>query len=792
LIFLLCLGAFSAEGNQNEAAMGDQTVTKVIKLLQNMLKKSKTDADTETVLYAKYTCYVDLNTKSKNAAIKVAASALAKLTNEMEKLKADNEKLGGEVTQLEADMAANQATQKKANEVRAASYLAFQAMELDLTTCTGQMNEALGVLTSISLMQDKAVVHKKELALLNTGSSAQMSLAAAANLLDSDKRALLESFLQAPLALDGKSKGDAIVAILMNLKTAFESNLNNARASNTLENTNHLAAIKDLRDAHSTMSASKAAKEQSMGEKDNTLSSKTGQFKTILSAKTDDETFLAELIKVSTKKAKNWATRKALRSQEDAAIAECVNILNSDAAFSSFGKSTATSTGSTTKGGKNALGAGTDEALVQERLNQESMDESEASFLQGGKSFLQVRQLRGNSDEQVAQKIEAILEHAAGKGHSMRIAQIANVLRKGNAFASVVKEINKMVKAIADEEAADVTNKDWCHAERTTSFADVNEKKAGITALNAKITALDLDEGMVGSKANGNADVRLGLKGTIKNAEIALASNQKQQSDETKARKAANSAYKVDVSDFAEAEDTLNRALAVLSNYYAKLAKHSAANPDSTNFAQGVDDSTNLVQVTSPAPPATYDSFGGQKKEGNAATNMIQHILTATKDEHTAADAAEAQSLKDFDASIVILKAAEQASKDAIATNAKSLADDETAEGGARGDLKDTTAAKVAVEQYIASIKEGCDFIEKNYAFRRDSRVQEKTALDGATAKIIATPEYKKAEAKVISDKNFCKGPCRLDKTSLSCKVCQSGKTKAQYCSAHAMFPGCK
>jgi len=285
LVSLLFLGVVCAEGHQNARLAGDRTITKVVKLLQKMMEKSKEDAEKETELYAKYRCYVDKNTNEKEAAIKKATSDIAILENAIAGLQADNGQLSQEVAQLSTDMTENEANQKFATDIRKASKKSFDAMEEDLKTGIGQMKEALDVLTSIKLMQTQEGVHKKEASLLSLDSKMQHSLTAASALLPADKRAMLESFLQAPLAADGATKGNAIVEILEKLQSTFEGNLKNAQESEKAEKKAFDETIKSLKASHKKMDDSKKSKENTMGKNDSSMSTKKGEYETTVQQK---------------------------------------------------------------------------------------------------------------------------------------------------------------------------------------------------------------------------------------------------------------------------------------------------------------------------------------------------------------------------------------------------------------------------------------------------------------------------------------------------------------------------
>merc|ERR1740117_1151196 len=202
------------------------------------------------------------------------------------------------------------------------------------------MGEALDVLKSIALQQGSSSVHK--VSLLNMGSEARSSLIAVSALVPQ-----MESFLQGAGDSHHSAQGDAIVGILKKLKSTFEGNLKNARESEAAEKKAFEESIKTLKASWDKMDKSNKGKQAESGENDGELSSKKTLLEEAQKQKSGDEDFLANLLKMAAKKAKNWEVRKMLRANEDAAIAEAVSILNSDEAFSNFGEVDATSTGKT-------------------------------------------------------------------------------------------------------------------------------------------------------------------------------------------------------------------------------------------------------------------------------------------------------------------------------------------------------------------------------------------------------------------------------------------------------------
>merc|ERR1719329_569808 len=167
--------------------------------------------------------------------------------------------------------------------------------------------------------------------------------------------------------------------------------------------------------------------------------------------KISDEEFLAKLIVMCDDKTKEYNERKLLRSNEDAAVAEAISILDSDEAFAAFGKTSATSTGAT-------------------------------GFLQ-----MSSRRVRVHMHEMAANtRIVNALQQSA----SPRTKKIIAMVQKGNPFTEVLAEIKKMLKVIVEEGKQDKTNLDWCNDEREENDQNLAEKIDEIDTLNGEIETL--------------------------------------------------------------------------------------------------------------------------------------------------------------------------------------------------------------------------------------------------------------------------------------------------------------
>merc|ERR1711896_78653 len=98
---------------------------------------------------------------------------------------------------------------------------------------------------------------------------------------------------------------------------------------------------------YETMKTAYEEKQAKLGENDDELASLRESLEAVQADLANDEEFLAKLLVMCAKKAKEFEERKMLRANEEAAISQAIAILNSDAAFEAFGKVKATKSGAT-------------------------------------------------------------------------------------------------------------------------------------------------------------------------------------------------------------------------------------------------------------------------------------------------------------------------------------------------------------------------------------------------------------------------------------------------------------
>lgn len=725
----------------------DRTITKVVKLLESMLESSKKEGASERDLFAKHKCYCDTNEAQKKTSIALTTEQIGLLENQIEDKQASTAELSKDVAKLKDDMEKNREDLKAANALRGKELKAFSELEKDLNESITAMSDAIKTLDEIGADQtlDVGADHTQYMAksdsLLKLKTTVKHALVAASAFINTKQVASMQAFLQAPFTGTYTTQSSEVVGILKDMRDTFSSNLETAQAREAAAIEAHTKYTQAKDDEHKDMLASNKAKQDKLSTNDGDLATFRDQLKTAQKDLADDQQFLRELVDMCNAKAKQYEERTLLRSNEETAIAEAISILNSDAAFASFGKVKATKTGATS-----------------------------ASYFFQRSSI----QKHGVAQQDLQRERAKAFLRKASKGKEFPLLSRAMaLLQANNPFAVVLAEIKKMIDLIADEEKADQEQFDWCVSERKTNNDNLGAKKKQITALEGSIQDLvDAIEKPVS-----------GLQDMIAKAETDLEENIKSQKTETSDRADDNLAYQKNIESLVEAEQLLTKAIKVLKVYYEQVLKDAGA--------------TQLLALSAsakPAPPPTWgDTYKGQKSGGVDAIGMLEFILKNTKDEETQAHEEEKTAQHAFEDSMILLKKGQQGLLDSIAGLKLDLAKKQEELLGKRDDLSATTAEKEAIEAYLLKIKDGCDFIQDNLASRKNNRKDEKAALENAVTLLKQTPTYIAAVAdQHREDLGVCADTCEdSGEQNVKCKACLAKVTIPAYCAGHAGTEGC-
>lgn len=820
------LVAAGLAGSAFAAVAQDRPITKVVKLLEKMMKTSAADGKKERVMFAKFKCWCDTNTESKTASIAEGEASAARLNSQIEELLGASGKLSMEVAQLKADMEANEEARDKAQSLRDKANEKFLAAEEDMEAALASMGEAINTLAAIGADQTddktrdtgdmdntfgkgKGAFMAKHSSISKISKSVNAALMAASAMLSKKDQAAVSdelSFIQANLqkAAPGTytSQSTEIIGILKNMRDTFKDNLKAAREAEASAVEAHDKFMATKKEEYDLMDSSYAKKQGELGENDTELAAKKKELKETEEQLAEDQSFLADLTAMCKEKTALYEDRKAVRAGEEAAIAQAVSVLNSDDAFDTFGKVTAT--------------AG---AFVQLQSRSKQMTPR--------------------------QSVMKMLLLAAKDSKSLKLAKIAVALQSGNPFATVLKSIDSMIALIDEEEQADDDKKAWCDEERKTNTESKEEFEAEVERLNGVIDQLI-------------SDIEDDYKPKLATANIALVENKKTQVEKTAERKEEAEFYAQDVKTLTEAQRLLTSALTTLKKFYdflhAKQGKHHYEKEAGTNSKGG---GLRRTHITVIASDPDYDSkvaeleelcskepecvgfdtqgwlksdigetyeaagsdlfvktfdqenqatllqqpvyegemyeeeFKGQRDAG--VLGLIEQIRDDTAKEEEEAHTAEEESVKVYDETMKDLTEEQSTLEDTIESLEASIAQAEKDLSLSKQDLKKTENALAKVVAYLAQIKPGCDFIDENLEHRKKARTAEKGALENAISLLKGTPAFKAAEHSASQDAlGECKDICNEDgRDFATCEACLAGTSVPGYCAGHAGTPGC-
>merc|ERR1719191_1528056 len=362
-----------------------------------------------------------------------------------------------------------------------------------------------------------------------------------------------------------------------------------------------------------------------------------------------DNEFLSNLNLKCDNAEKEYNDRVKVRNEELTAVAETIGILNDDDAKDQFNKS-------------------------------------------GFGVFLQLS-AKSSKRDQAAQ----FLSKAGKQLHKPALITLSMGMRL-HGFEEVIANIDAMKKALKEEQAEEVKQKDYCVAEFNENEKNVAEKMTLKTDLETKIAdlATEIEE----------------LTDAIAALEAQIAETKKEMMRASQIREGANKEFQITIQDQRATQAILQKALDRLKSFYD--AKAAA-----------------LVQEGQEPP-----TQGTYKK--NAGSSGVMAMIETLVDESKQLEADAMKGETDAQAAYETFMKDSTAANDAATkdvtnkTKRKAAADAESVQ--ATNDLKATIGDLLTLGEYAQALHKKCDFLVKNFDLRQQSRVQEMEALAQAKA----------------------------------------------------------
>jgi chromosome segregation ATPase len=677
-------------------------IRKVVTMMQALQAKVQAEGEKEKELYDKYMCYC------KNGA-EALAKSIADAEAKGPELQAAIKEGTGKLTQLKedvkqhkADRAAAKTAMAEATAIREKEAAEFAKATEDLKTNLAAMHKAV------------TAIEKGMGDFLQTGAAATLRTFAmnTQHLMDADRQDLL-AFLSEDSAY-APASGE-IVGILKQMGDEMAADLKDATDEENAKIATYdglMAAKKKEVESLTKQIEEKLTRIGDLGVEIQEMKNDLGD---TLDGLEDDKKFLADLDKNCELKQKLYEENVKYRTEELAALADTIKVLNDDDALELFKK---------------------------------TLPGASASFLQ-----IQV------SRNEMKTRALSLLQEVQQSDRRPALDFIALALRgKKIGFEKVITMIDDLVKELHEEQKADETKKEYCneqfdesedkHKVLTKTISDLE------TAIADSLEAIDTTKAEIDALSDG-----------IRKLDKSVA-------EATEQRKEENQDYTELMAADGAAKELLNFAKNRLNKFYnPKLykppAKKELSEEDRATLAAGGTLApteapggiagtgiTAFAQEAPPPPPESFKAYSKKSEESNGIIAMIDMLIKDLDKEMTEAEVTEKDAQEDYEQ--YMKDSAEKRAQDSKSLTDKeaALADLETTLGDQKADKAQNEKDLGALNQYITSLHGECDWLIKYFDMRKEARDNEIDALGKAKA-VLSGADYSLVQVGIARSRKF-------------------------------------
>jgi len=664
LVLLLAAASpgLAAESAGHSAAIQKAKVTplqKVIQLLDGMLAKGTKTKHEEEVEFAKFAEWCDNTRFQTTKSIDESAGQITQLEADVAKNEADAESTATEISELEASIAQAQAESASARAIRDKENADFMAQNADYTESIDAIERAIRVIKA-----KQADVPQSLLQVQHMASIPAQAKAAIAAFLDLAQA----SGDGAPEASAYEFQSGGVVAILEKLRLKFQDQklaLEKAEMSSKANFEVLLQKLTDnIQDMKTTVEEKTSFKSSCI---DNAATAKADLTVT-KTTKATDETTLVDTNAKCKQMSEEFENNQVVRSGEVKAIEKAMEILQSDSV------------------------AGNAEKHLPKLIQLRKV----------ATALLQLR--GGGADEEARQHLVAFLEARAHKSGSKYLALVA-AHAQSDPFGKVKKMIKDRIVKLMEEANAEADHKAYCDTELATNKQTREIKQSEVEELSASV-----DKNTAASNQ---------LAEEIAQLSDAISELQREQSEAMKIRGEEKATNAETVADAKEAQLAVEQATKVLKDYYATASGDAA-------LLQG---GAGMAQEMKQAAQAPYK---GMQSEAGGIMGFLEVVLSdfarLEAQTSTAEDAAQSayQSFMDESSEDMAVKETATTHK-----TAKKQATD-TAIASQRKELELTQAELDAALEYYEKLKPDCVDHNLSYGERVRMREEEVQSLQEA------------------------------------------------------------
>jgi chromosome segregation ATPase len=647
-------------------------VRKVVTLLQKMKLQVEAEGEKEEELYKKFVCYCKTGSADLEASIQAAETKLATLDDDVKAAEAEKAKTDADLDQSKKDRKEAKEAMAAATAQREKEAAEFAKFQTDTIANIGAIVKAVAALEKGAagnfLQTSAAGTLKNIIANLNV------------DVPDYDRQQVL-SFLDGnPFSQGYAAQSGQIIGILKQMGDEMATALADATAAEekAIHNYNELMAAKVAEVTALTKQIEE--KISKSGELAVSIAEMKNDKEDTEQALAADTKFLAELKKGCDTKAKEWEERSKIRTEELAALAETIKILNNDDSLELFKKT-----------------------------------------LPGASSFVQVAVTESSARSRAAFVLEQVSAKAPGAG-MLKFIEFA-LKGKKIGFEKVIAMIDEMVITLKKEQKDDDSKKEYCLNELDVS----DDKKKSLEKTIADTdAAIEVAKETIATLTDEIAALIAGIKKLDKMV-----------AEATEQRKEENAAFKELMAEDTAAKEVLKLALNRLNKFYNPklyVEPTKAERSEMGAIAEDVGGAFISAKVAPPPPPETWGAYAKKSEEHTGVVQMINLLITDLDKEMAEAETTEKDAQADYEELM-----ADSAEK--RATDSKTLADKESAKAETEEDLQGHEDAQKqnkrdlgATLKYIHDLHMECDWLLKYFDVRKEMRSSEIDALGKAKA----------------------------------------------------------
>jgi chromosome segregation ATPase len=611
-------------------------IQKVQSLLESMLKKGQAEKEAEATKYSAFSRWCTDQTRVRKNEISVANSDIEQLNANIEQASVNIRKLTDRIDELTEDVGRWNKDSKSIADVRAKEAIDFKSTVLDYGESVDAITGAVSVLKKQAYNRDQA-----ESMLLQIQRQ---------RLIPTRAKSALASFVQrqpdemlfrtAPQAYGYEFQSGGVVEMLERLLDQFTTKKRDIEAEELKAKSAFEQLTQQLTDNIENAEHEISKRSEMRASTQTTKAEAEGDLAQTINDRDEDQKYLNEMTALCELKATDFASRQKMREEEIIALAEAARIISS----------------STVSGaGANHL----------------------PSFSQNivGSALAQL----GHGHENPAQERAAAFLTERAEGSSSRLLQDTARRLASGPFQKVKKMIKDLIVNLMEEATSETEHKGWCDSElvankisRESRTEDVNQLKADIEDLTAEIAQLSEDI----------AD----LSTAIKQLDEAMATAQQ---DRTSS-KAANDQT---VKEAQEAQSAVEKATALLKEYYAKSAQATA-----------------LVQQTpvEDAPETFEKPYQGMLAEGGNIISFLDVILSDFARLESETSAAEEQEVNEHKEFMFESKKDKALKETDVKHKSARKTDKESALHSAQSELDATQAQLDKAKAYYEKLRPSC------------------------------------------------------------------------------------